>query len=100
MLHIYPAIFFHEKEGDWSVVFPDLNHLATCGDSLEEAKAMAIDCLAGYLWSEKLDGNTLPDPSEVDAVDIHCEDDEDDTYVDSFVLSVEVDPEEYIAQLG
>ena len=55
MLSIYPAIFYEEKEGGYSVIFPDLNHLATCGDTLNEAMAMAVDCLAGYIYSEELD---------------------------------------------
>lgn len=33
MISMYPAIFYHEKNGHYSVVFPDLNHLATCGDN-------------------------------------------------------------------
>lgn len=93
----YPAIFFHEKNGHYSVVFPDLNHLSTCGDTLEEATEMAIDCLAGYLRSEKLDKNIIPPPTPVDKVDIHAEDDEDDDYGedDRFVTMISVDVEEY-----
>ncbi|MBQ9765412.1 MAG: type II toxin-antitoxin system HicB family antitoxin [Lachnospiraceae bacterium] len=53
MLSIYPACFFKEEEG-YSVVFPDLNWLSTCGESLEEAMAMAVDCIAGYLYSAKM----------------------------------------------
>lgn len=97
MLSVYPAIFFHEKNGHYSVVFPDLNHLATCGDTMQEAMEMAVDCLAGYLHSEKLDGNKIPAPTPIDKVDIHCEDDEDDDYgeKDRFVNLVSVDVEEY-----
>ena len=36
MLSMYPACFFHETDG-YSVVFQDLNWLATQGDSFEEA---------------------------------------------------------------
>ena len=97
MLSVYPAIFFHEKNGHFSVVFPDLNHLATCGDTMQEAKEMAVDCLAGYLHSEKLDGNKIPPPTSLDKVDIHCEDDDDDEYGDNdrFVSMISVDVEEY-----
>ena len=97
MLSIYPAIFFHEKNGHYSVVFPDLNHLSTCGDTMQEAMEMAVDCLAGYLHSEKLDGNDIPNPTPMDKVDIHCEDDEDDDYGedDRFISMVSVDVEEY-----
>lgn len=47
MLSIYPACFFKEKNG-YTVVFPDLN-LSTCGETLDESIAMAVDCLAGHL---------------------------------------------------
>lgn len=97
MLSMYPAIFFHEKNGHYSVVFPDLNHLSTCGDTMQEAMEMAIDCLAGYLHSEKLDGNDIPAPTPINEVNIHAEDDEDDDYgeEDRFVSMVSVDVEEY-----
>jgi len=52
MLTIYPACFYKEEDG-YSVIFPDLNHLATCGDNLEEAMYMAIDALAGYIYDEQ-----------------------------------------------
>ena len=54
MLSIYPACFFKEDNG-YSVIFPDLNYLATQGDTLEDAVAMAVDCLAGYLYTAKMD---------------------------------------------
>ena len=54
MLSIYPACFFKDETG-YSVVFPDLNWLATCGSNETEAMNMAVDCLAGYLYSLKKD---------------------------------------------
>ena len=47
MLTIYPAIFYQQKNGSYSVIFPDLHHLATEGENMEEAMSMAVDCLAG-----------------------------------------------------
>lgn len=47
MLSAYPACFFHEGNG-FSVIFPDLNYLSTCGDSLNEALEMSIELL--LLW--------------------------------------------------
>lgn len=41
MLSMYPACFIKEENG-YSVIFPDLNHLATCGDTFEDAMSMAI----------------------------------------------------------
>lgn len=68
MLSIYPACFFREGEG-YSVVFPDLNDLATQGDTFEEAMEMAIDCLAGYLHTCKMDGESVPEPSRLSDID-------------------------------
>ena len=93
---IYPAIFYKEKDGSYSVVFPDLNHLATDGSDFNEAMEMAIDCLAGYIYSEKRDGNTLSPPTPIDKIDPHCEDDCDDDYESVFVNAVYVDVEQYV----
>ena len=68
MLSAYPACFIKEETG-YSVIFPDLNHLATCGDTLDEALAMAVDCLAGYLYWLQQDGENAPAPSPLDKID-------------------------------
>ena len=68
MLSMYPACFFHDPDG-YSVIFPDLNGLATCGDTPEEAFAMAVDCLAGYLYTCQLDGEEIPAPSPSSRID-------------------------------
>lgn len=94
MLTIYPAIFYKESDGR-SVVFPDLNHLATDGRNFNEAYAMAVDCLAGYLYSEMQDGNEIPEPTPIEKVDVHCEDDEGDSYEFAVVNVVAVDLESY-----
>ena len=41
MNYIYPAVFYPEDDGRYSVIFPDLNDLATYGDNLADAFAMA-----------------------------------------------------------
>lgn len=95
MCNVYPAIFYQENDGGYSVVFPDLGHLATCGDDLHEARRMAQDCLAGYLWSARKDGEEVPSPTPCEDVDPHCEDEDGDDYVVVFVEAVEVDVEAY-----
>ena len=92
MLSIYPAILYGEKERGYSVVFPDLNHLAICGDTLNEAMAMAVNCLAGYIYSEELDGNMVQESTSMDKVDIHCEDDADSDYVNMVYMLVHILP--------
>lgn len=92
MLSVYPACFYKEKEGGYSVIFPDLNHLATCGNNLQEAVTMAVDCLAGYLYDAAQEGGETPAPSDISKIDINAEYDE---YESAFVNLVSVDVEEY-----
>jgi len=92
MLSAYPACFYKEKEGNYSVIFPDLNHLSTCGDTLDEALNMAIDCLAGYIYSAKIDNEPVPAPSDIKSIDIDSEYKE---YEEAFINIVTVDVDEY-----
>lgn len=69
MLSAYPACFFKESNG-YSVIFPDLNWLSTCGESVEQAFQMAVDCLAGYLYTCQQEGTTPPSPSPLEAVSL------------------------------
>lgn len=95
MLSIYPAIFYKEKNG-YSVIFPDLNYLSTCGENLNDAMEMAIDCLAEYLYTAKLDNDKLPMPSKID--DIHPIDIANTIGFDgkdSFINLISVDLEDY-----
>ena len=68
MLTVYPACIYKEESG-YSIVFPDLNYLATCGDTLEEALESGIDCLAGYVYSARMEGEELPEASDLQDVD-------------------------------
>ena len=61
MLSMYPACFYKENDG-YSVIFPDLNYLATQGDSFEDAMQMAVECLASYLYTAQRDGDAIPAP--------------------------------------
>ncbi len=95
MLSIYPACFFKEKKG-YSVVFPDLNWLATSGKNENEAMSKAVECLAGYLYMLKLDGENAPKASHIGDVSLNsvAQELEIDTE-GSFVNMVSVDVEEY-----
>lgn len=93
MLSIYPACFFKEDNG-YSVIFPDLNYLATQGDTLEDAVTMAVDCLAGYLYTAKMDNEKFPKASKLSDINIDRLSDELDitgTYTDAFTNMVSVD---------
>lgn len=95
MLSVYPACFFKEESG-YFVIFPDLNYLSTCGENLEEAMAMAVDCLAGYLYSANQDREEIPKSSSIE--DIKLEDVANElefTFSSGFVNMVAVDVSEY-----
>ncbi len=95
MLSAYPACFFKEQNG-YSVIFPDLNYLATCGNSLDEALTMAVDCLAGYLYMLEKDRETAPAASSMNQIDPKQVADELEISSDEmFVNIVTVDVTEY-----
>ena len=95
MLSAYPAIFYKEGNG-YSVVFPDLNYLATDGETLEQALAMSVDCLAGYLYSVKLDKEEVPTPSDLKAIaPLKVASELDTEAGEYFVNIVTVDVDEY-----
>lgn len=98
MLTMYPACFFKE-DNSYSVVFPDLNWLSTCGETLDEAMSMAVDCLAGYLFTSKMDGDTVPAPSSLNDVSLDAIAAElEITPTESFINMVSVDAEAYAKQ--
>ena len=95
MLSIYPACFFKDETG-YSVVFPDLNWLATNGSTETEAMNMAVDCLAGYLYSLKNDGDQAPLASSIGDVSLDAVAKELDADTNgAFVNMVSVDVSEY-----
>jgi len=96
MLSMYPACFFKEESG-YSVIFPDLE-LATCGETLDEAMAMAIDCLAGYIHTCQMDGDNIPEPSNLSDINpesVAKELDPDSPMCEVFVNIVSVDVASY-----
>jgi predicted RNase H-like HicB family nuclease len=52
----YTAVFEPAEEGGYIVMFPAIPGLATQGETLDEARAMAGDCLKAYLESIAKDG--------------------------------------------
>jgi len=95
MISAYPACFFKEETG-YSVIFPDLNYLSTCGDSLDEAFAMAVDCLAGHLYWLLQENVTTPTASPLSTIDAYKIANELDFIPqEAFVNMVTVDVLEY-----
>lgn len=95
MLSFYPACFLKGGNG-YSVIFPDLDFLSTCGATLDEAMRMAVDCLAGHLYLLQEEGIVPREPSPVETVDAQMIARELDVIPETaFVNMVTVDVEEY-----
>ena len=73
MYYIYPAIFYPEEDGRFSVIFPDLNDLATFGDNLTDAFAIAQEACGQYLFTSLKDGETLPSSTPIDKIQTNDE---------------------------
>jgi antitoxin HicB len=56
----YTAVFEPAEEGGYIVTFPAIPGLATQGETMDDARAMAADCLRAYLASLIKDGEPLP----------------------------------------
>ena len=67
MKYAYPACFYQENDGRFSVVFADFE-LATFGEGLADAIYMAADAAAGRILSMLNDGEKLPTPSNIKKV--------------------------------
>lgn len=70
MNYIYPAVFYPENDGRYSVIFPDLNDLATYGNNLADAFAMAQEVCGQYLFTSLRDNEPLPTPTALDNIEI------------------------------
>jgi predicted RNase H-like HicB family nuclease len=62
MRYVYPACFYPEDDGRFSVEFADFE-LATFGDDIAEAMFMAQDAAAGRILALLKSGEALPKPS-------------------------------------
>lgn len=62
--YVYPAIFTPEKEGGFSVDFPDLESCYTCGKDIKDALLMAEDVLAFVLYDYERENREIPVPSD------------------------------------
>ena len=60
----YRVVLRPEPEGGYTVLAPSLSGLVTFGDTIEEAKAMALDAIEAYLKSLEKHGEELKDDSD------------------------------------
>ncbi len=62
--YTYTIIVEPAEEGGYVVTCPTLRGLATQGETLEEARAMAADAIQGYLELLQEDGLPIPPSDE------------------------------------
>jgi antitoxin HicB len=55
----FTAVFEPAEEGGYVVTYPAIPNLATQGETLDEARAMAEDCLRCYVEGLAADGRPL-----------------------------------------
>ena len=58
----YHVVLTRDGEG-WMATVPDIQGCITCGDTVEEAEAMAKDAIELLLADMTEDGESLPQPS-------------------------------------
>ena len=97
MIYTYPACFYVDDDGI-TVIFPDLNYLASQGETIDDAMKKAIDCLAGYIYEAKLTNDKINKASELKDISLKRVAKElgfDNEINESFVNLVSVDVDEY-----
>ena len=85
--YIYPACFYKEANGQYSVIFPDFGG-ATYGNDLEDAIEMAEDYLGGTISDYLEEKKPLPDPSDITTIKA-------DEFPNGFVSLISVNAEKY-----
>lgn len=70
--YVYPAVLTYEDGYEIAVTFPDLPGCATSGETDTEALMMAKEALGLHLWGMENDGDELPAPSPIRAIELEA----------------------------
>ena len=62
----YTVVFENAPEGGYNVVVPAIPEICTFGESVEEARAMALDAIQCFLESARV--TREPIPADVEAI--------------------------------
>ena len=65
---VYPANFYYEEYGGYSVEIPDLLGCVTQGENLEEAMEMAQDAALGWILTAIEAEEEIPKPSQIEQI--------------------------------
>ena len=83
--YFFPAVFTYEPDQEIAVVFPDLD-CATSGENDDDALLSARELLGAVLYGMEEDGEPIPTPSALNAV--QAEDNERVVLVDVYMPSI------------
>jgi predicted RNase H-like HicB family nuclease len=64
----YIALMYKDSDSDYGVSFPDFPGCITAGKTLEDARHLAEEVLAFHIGGMRKGGESIPEPSTVDAV--------------------------------
>ena len=92
MKMVYPAIFYPEKEGGYSVIVPDLLGCNTQGENLQAAIQMAQDAALGWLLAAVEEKVEFPKMSDIKTIKVEKE--------NGFVSLLLLDLETYFKEYG
>ncbi|MGI6663199.1 MAG: type II toxin-antitoxin system HicB family antitoxin [Bacillota bacterium] len=68
--YVFPAEFRRTESGNYVVTFPDLPGCVTEGGTVEEALAMARECLELHLYGMEEDGEEIPFPTPPERLEV------------------------------
>ena len=86
--YVYPAVLTFDEGYDIAVTFPDLPGCATSGADEKEALAMAKEALSLHLYGMETDGEEIPEPSPIKAIQSEIEANECVAFVEVFMPSI------------
>lgn len=90
---VYPACFYPDEDGSFTVIVPDLKGCVTEGKDFAEALEMAVDAASGWVLTSLEDGEEVPKASNQG--DIKA-----DEYENGFVNFIVLDMDSYAERYG
>ena len=86
---LYPAIFIKDEDGEYQVIFPDLD-VYTDGKNLSEAYLYAKDLLRVYFSYALKYETEYPKPTQLEKIASKCKNNEIVMYVDAYIDEKEI----------
>ncbi len=90
---VYPACFYPNESGGYTVIIPDLMGCVTEGDNFAEAFEMAVDAASGWILTSLEDGEDLPKASDLSCIKA-------DEYENGLVSMIVLDMDSYAEKYG